>query len=83
MVEPFQLHPAYAREDLLQRHERRLQERQLDGFRVPRVSLLETEYLRTLIEAERHWLDEVVAGLRDGSIAWSREEFRAIAAQWT
>ncbi|WP_027342127.1 PadR family transcriptional regulator [Hamadaea tsunoensis] len=55
----------------------------LDGFDVPRVSLLETEYLRAVVAAELRWLDEVIAGLTDGSIAWSREQFAAVAAQWT
>jgi DNA-binding PadR family transcriptional regulator len=55
---------------------------ELEGFRIPRVTLLETEYLRAVTEAELRWVDGIVAGLRDGSITWSREELRAIAAQW-
>jgi len=54
----------------------------LDGFAIPRVTLLETEFLRAVTDAELCWVDAVLAGLRDGSITWSREELRAIAAQW-
>jgi hypothetical protein len=43
--------------------------------------MLETEYLRAVTNAELQWVDAVLAGLRDGSITWSREELRAIAAQ--
>jgi DNA-binding PadR family transcriptional regulator len=50
---------------------------------LPRVTLLETEYLRVVTRAELQWLDEVIAGLQDGSLSWSREELRAAAAQWT
>jgi DNA-binding PadR family transcriptional regulator len=50
---------------------------------LPRVTLLETEYLRAVTRAELQWLDEVIAGLEDGSLSWSRDEMRAVAAQWT
>jgi hypothetical protein len=55
---------------------------ELEGFQVPRVTVLETEYLRAVIDAELHWVDGVLAGLRDGSITWSREQLQAMAAQW-
>src|SRR4051794_15514272 len=54
---------------------------ELEGLKVPRVTMLETEYLRAVTNAELQWVDAVLAGLKDGSIAWSREELRAIAAQ--
>ncbi len=54
---------------------------QLEGIQIPRVTMLETEYLRLLTNAELQWVDAVLAGLRDGSITWSREELRALAAQ--
>jgi DNA-binding PadR family transcriptional regulator len=54
----------------------------LEGFQLPRVTMLETEYLRAVTDAELRWVDAVLAGLRDGSITWSREQLRAIAAQW-
>ncbi|MEU4479632.1 hypothetical protein AB0F68_16475 [Micromonospora sp. NPDC023966] len=49
------------------------------GVELPRVTMLETEYLRTMIEAEIHWIDSVVAGLQDGSITWNQREMRETA----
>ena len=49
------------------------------GFELPRVTMLETEYLRATTQAELSWVEAVLAGLRDGTIAWSREELRAAA----
>ncbi len=54
----------------------------MQEYRLPRVTMLETEYLRAVTDAELRWLDSVIAGLRDGSIGWSREELASIAAQW-
>jgi hypothetical protein len=51
-------------------------------YELPRVALIETGYLHAVIEAELRWIDTVLAGLRDGAIAWSREELQAIAGQW-
>jgi DNA-binding PadR family transcriptional regulator len=56
---------------------------EVEAHDLPRVTLLETEYLRAMTEAELRWIDAVVAGLRGGSISWTREELRAVAAQWT
>jgi DNA-binding PadR family transcriptional regulator len=50
----------------------------IEGYQLPRVSLLETEYLRAVTEAELRWIDGVLAGIDDGSISWSREELE----QW-
>ena len=55
---------------------------EFEGFQIPRVTLLETEYLRTVTEAELRWVEAILAGLRDGSLKWSAEELRAIAAHW-
>jgi DNA-binding PadR family transcriptional regulator len=46
---------------------------------LPRVTLLETEYQRAIIAAELGWVDAVVADLRDGTLAWRREELADIA----
>jgi DNA-binding PadR family transcriptional regulator len=54
---------------------------ELEGYQLPRVTMLETEYLRTVTQAELDWIDQVLAGLQDGSITWSREELHAAAAQ--
>jgi DNA-binding PadR family transcriptional regulator len=51
------------------------------GFPLPRVSMLETEYLHAVAEAELRWLDGVLAGLRDGSIAWKTEELHEATAR--
>jgi DNA-binding PadR family transcriptional regulator len=53
------------------------------GFKLPRVTVLETEYLRAVIQAELTWTDAVLAGLRDGTISWSREELRAASERLT
>ena len=42
---------------------------------VPRVSLLETEYLRAVTAAEIDWLSHVLDDLRSGSLTWSAEDF--------
>ncbi len=85
------LSPQTTEELLAQRREllvQRLAERdamlatELEGFQIPRVTMLETEYLRAVTEAELHWVDGVLAALRDGTLSWSREELRAVAAQW-
>jgi DNA-binding PadR family transcriptional regulator len=40
----------------------------------PRVTLLETEYLRKVTQAEVEWLDEIIADLRSGVLSWSQAE---------
>ncbi|MFC4998451.1 PadR family transcriptional regulator [Dactylosporangium cerinum] len=49
------------------------------GVELPRVSLLETEYLQAIIEAEIRWIDTVVAGLSDGSITWDQGQLQDAA----
>jgi DNA-binding PadR family transcriptional regulator len=51
------------------------------GFELPRVSMLETEYFRAMIEAELAWLDAALEGLREGSVTWNSEETRAAAGR--
>jgi DNA-binding PadR family transcriptional regulator len=46
---------------------------------LPRVALVETEYLRAVTAAEAQWVAAAVGDLRDGRLAWSGEEFRAIS----
>ena len=54
-------------------------ERELDTYSptLPRVTLLDTEYLRALARAELTWLDALTADLRSGSLTWSYEELEA------
>jgi hypothetical protein len=49
------------------------------GVRLPRVTLLETEYLHAQTEAEIRWIDTVLDGLRDGSLTWGASELHQAA----
>jgi DNA-binding PadR family transcriptional regulator len=51
------------------------------GFPLPRATMLETEYLHAVTEAELRWLDSVLDGLRDGSITWSIREMQEAGAR--
>jgi DNA-binding PadR family transcriptional regulator len=51
------------------------------GFPLPRATMLETEYLDAVMEAEIRWLDSVIAGLSDGSITWTARELQQAAAR--
>jgi len=51
------------------------------GVSLPRVTMLETEYLQAVTQAEIHSVDSVLAGLRDGSITWSPRELREAASR--
>ena len=51
------------------------------GFSLPRATMLETEYLHVLTEAEVRWLDSVIAGLGDGSITWTARELQQASAR--
>lgn len=48
---------------------------------LPRVSMLETEYLHAAAAAELRWVTEIVDGLRSGAITWTDEELRAVASE--
>jgi DNA-binding PadR family transcriptional regulator len=48
-----------------------------DGVQPPRVTMLESEYLRAVTQAELSWIDDVLAGLGAGTITWSREQLQA------
>ena len=50
-------------------------EQELDQYHeLPRVALLETEYLRAVTAAELAWVTGVVDDLRSGSLAWTAED---------
>jgi DNA-binding PadR family transcriptional regulator len=51
------------------------------GIELPPVTMLETQYLRATVTAEIRWIDDVLAGLRDGSIEWSPRQLRDAAAR--
>jgi hypothetical protein len=44
---------------------------------IPRVTLLEVEYQRTITAAALAWVDGIVEDLARGSLTWSREDFSA------
>jgi DNA-binding PadR family transcriptional regulator len=46
---------------------------------LPRIATLEAEYQRAVLEAEASWVQSVIADLRSGKLAWSREELLAFA----
>ena len=49
------------------------------GRGLPRITMLEGEYLRAVTAAEAHWLDGVVDDLRAGRLTWSTEQLLAFA----
>jgi DNA-binding PadR family transcriptional regulator len=83
------LTPDAARELLQQRLElltKRLAEideqlaTQLGDIALPRVTALETEYVRAVVDAERRWVSAVVDELSNGTLTWSRQQLDSIAA---
>jgi DNA-binding PadR family transcriptional regulator len=40
---------------------------------LPRLFLLESEYMRTVLEAELKWVSSIIADLRSGQLDWSAE----------
>ena len=63
--------------------ETRLAELEKPVHNLPRLFLLETEYMAAVVRAEIEWLRAVTTDLRGGRLSWSREWLRQIAAQWT
>jgi DNA-binding PadR family transcriptional regulator len=53
-----------------------------DGPLPPRITLIETEYLRAMTKAELDWLCSVTDELRSGSLSWSHEELAEVARQF-
>ncbi|MFZ0215443.1 MAG: PadR family transcriptional regulator, partial [Candidatus Dormiibacterota bacterium] len=52
-----------------------------ESYHLPRVTMLESEYLRAAIDAERRWVTAILEELADGSLTWSREELVAFGTQ--
>ena len=83
------LTPADARAQLEQRAQALAAElarvnRELErgGAIVPRLFLLEMEYVRAMLATEHAWVASVVADLRDGQLTWSEELLRALAERF-
>ncbi|MFC4946480.1 PadR family transcriptional regulator [Pseudonocardia sp. GCM10023141] len=49
-----------------------------EAYGLPRVTMLESEYVRAVTDAELRWVDAIVEGLGDGTLAWSDATFEAI-----
>ncbi|WP_328551424.1 MULTISPECIES: PadR family transcriptional regulator [unclassified Streptomyces] len=47
---------------------------------LPRITRLETEYLRAVTAAELEWVRTVVDDLRAGRLSWSKEQLDALAS---
>lgn len=58
-------------------------EHDLGGFSgsLPRVTLLDDEYLRAVTAAELNWISGVLDDLRTGALTWSEEELAGLAAE--
>jgi DNA-binding PadR family transcriptional regulator len=54
----------------------------VDGPLPPRITLIETEYLRAMTQAELDWLNSVIDELRSGTLSWSYEELAEAAKQF-
>jgi len=61
----------------------RLEELERPYPRVPRLFLLESEYLAAVVRAEIEWLRAVASDLRDGRLTWSEEWIRQVAQELT
>ncbi len=46
---------------------------QAHEIRIPRLFLLEAEYLRNILEAELKWIRLVMADLRNGQLTWTQD----------
>jgi DNA-binding PadR family transcriptional regulator len=62
--------------------ERRLAELEKPVPNLPRLFLLEAEYMAAVVRAEIKWLRAVAADLRSGRLSWSEAWLRQIAAEW-
>ncbi|WP_431923397.1 PadR family transcriptional regulator [Nonomuraea jabiensis] len=52
-----------------------------DDADLPRIAMLEIEYLREVTAAEARWLRGVIDDLRAGRLTWSRESLEEAAAE--
>jgi DNA-binding PadR family transcriptional regulator len=49
---------------------------------LPRLFLLEAEYMAAVVRAQMQWLRVVIADLRRGRLSWSHAWLRQMAAKW-
>lgn len=55
------------------------EELQTYSARLPRLFLLESEYLRVTLEAEQKWVRTIIADLRSGQLTWNQEWMQPFA----
>jgi hypothetical protein len=48
---------------------------------VPRLFLVENEYLIAICRAERVWVESIVSDIESGRLVWSAESIKAIRAK--
>ena len=53
---------------------------EIEGLDIPRIAMVEIEYLRAVTDAELRWVTSILDELRDGSFTWDREELLRQAA---
>lgn len=53
---------------------------EIEGLEIPRIAMVEIEYLRAITDAELRWVTSILDELRDGSFTWDREELLRQAA---
>lgn len=51
------------------------------GMALPRVTLLDDEYLRAVTAAELNWVDGVLEDLRTGALTWSAQQLTSVAME--
>ena len=44
------------------------------GPRLPRIFIVEVEFTRAMMDAERAWVAQIVADIRNGTFSWSQQE---------
>jgi DNA-binding PadR family transcriptional regulator len=67
-------------EHLRQELGRHDEELALHSGRLPRVTLLETEYMRAMVAAELEWVTATADELASGALGWAEEDFAEAAA---
>ena len=54
---------------------------QVEGYALPRVTILESEYLLAVVSAELKWVEGIISGLADGSLTWTDDDLAAVPQQ--
>ncbi|GAA1883504.1 PadR family transcriptional regulator [Asanoa iriomotensis] len=68
------------RRDHLTRQLADLDTAMLAAARLPRIIMIEDEYVRAMTRAELSWVESTLEALRDGSFTWDQEELGRLAA---